>query len=174
MDSSQPTQLPKKLLELAQKPLPTSDLFNMSANDADALDESDLPAWDHPPPYTSPPPPSTANEDHFTENMVDVMHGRRQRQSKKMEKDRMDKCIGDEMEDVKQMLQDKLLADRDGWVDLNTLVESFVGCDRHRLMAENYLQWSARRVHALSIELQAAREGISSYRDLYSARYASK
>lgn len=173
-DSPQPIELPKRLLELAQKPLPISDLFNLSVNDADALDESDLPVWDHPPPYTSLPPPATADEDRFTENIVDVMHGRRLRQSRKKEKERMDRCMRSDVEDVRQMLKHLLQADRDAWVEANVLVESFVGCERHRLMAENYLQWSARCVHGLSIELQAVLAGMSFYRDLYCTRYPSE
>lgn len=78
-----------------------------------------------------------------------------------------------DIEDLRTILGDQLQEDRDGWVELEAVVDCFEGCERHRIMAHDLLQWSARCVHGLSIEWQAVLQGMSSYSDLYRARYGS-
>ncbi|KAG2124875.1 hypothetical protein DEU56DRAFT_701763, partial [Suillus clintonianus] len=60
----------------ATLPLPDSYLFHQSCAGSDLIDESDLSQWDQPPPYDHPVPPDSPEEARFTENLVDVMHGR--------------------------------------------------------------------------------------------------
>ncbi|KAH7918048.1 hypothetical protein BV22DRAFT_967080, partial [Leucogyrophana mollusca] len=74
--------LPTTLLTWARIPLPDTRLFHETCQSAEAVDESDLPQWDFDPPYHSPEPPDTAAEVRFTENLIDVMHGRRCRQER--------------------------------------------------------------------------------------------
>ncbi|KAF7972978.1 hypothetical protein HWV62_16454 [Athelia sp. TMB] len=166
--------LPHRLLDLAQEPLPTSDLFHRAASDPDALDESDLPTWDHPPPYQSPPPSESANEERFTRNLSDVMHGRRLREFRGKERERMERGMKEQVDDLKQALRDRLLEECDSWVKLDVLVSEFDGCERHRVMAVNFLQWSARHAHSLGIELDVLQQGIKSYIELYHSRFPQK
>lgn len=168
---SVPADLPQHLLELAQKPLPTSDLFHSAACSPDALDESDLPSWDHPPPYKSLPPPATIEEDRFTRNLDDVMHGRWLRESKVKEKARMESRMRGDWETLRKSLQEELEEGLGDWTELDDLVSCFEGCDRHLTMARNSLQWLARCVHSLNIEWQAALQGMASYADLYHTRF---
>ncbi|OAX32296.1 hypothetical protein K503DRAFT_670867, partial [Rhizopogon vinicolor AM-OR11-026] len=63
----------------ATQPLPNSYLFHQSLTDSDLVDESDLSQWDNPPPYHSPPLKDTPDEVRFTQNLLDVVHGRRLR-----------------------------------------------------------------------------------------------
>ena len=63
-------------------PLPTSNRFYEASHSADALDESDLYLWEQQPPYDYPEPSITANEAHYTKNLVDVLFGRRWRLAK--------------------------------------------------------------------------------------------
>lgn len=86
----------------------------------------------------------------------------------------MDSCMRGDVDDARQTLKYLLHEDLDAWVELNVLLEGFSGCERHRVMAENLLQWSARRVYGLSMQWQAAMEGMMSYRNLYHSRYPSK
>lgn len=166
------TDLPQRLLDLAQKPLPTSDLFHSAAGSPDALDESDLPTWDHPPPYNSLPPLATIEEERFTGKLDDVMHGRRLRESRVKEKARMECRMRGDLETLRKSLQEEVEEGLVGWTELDDIVSCFEGCNRHRTMAMNILQWSARSVHSLSIERQAALQGMASYTALYHTRFA--
>ncbi|KAG1722375.1 uncharacterized protein EDB91DRAFT_1028103, partial [Suillus paluster] len=50
-------------------------LFRQSLAGSDLIDESDLSQWDKPPPYKYAPPLRTPDEERFTQNLLDVMHG---------------------------------------------------------------------------------------------------
>lgn len=65
--------LPLTLLSFTTKPLPTSNLFHEALRSVDALDESDLYVWEQDPPYNCLEPAITPHEEHFTQNMVDVL-----------------------------------------------------------------------------------------------------
>ncbi|KAG2115639.1 hypothetical protein DEU56DRAFT_919353 [Suillus clintonianus] len=77
--SELPDSLTSSLLQFATLPLPDSYLFHQSCAGSDLIDESDLSQWDQPPPYDHPVPPDSPEEARFTENLVDVMHGRREK-----------------------------------------------------------------------------------------------
>jgi len=70
------------LIVFATIPLPTSNLFHEASCSADALDESDLYLWERDPPYNYPEPFMTADEVCYTQDMVDVLIGRRWRLAK--------------------------------------------------------------------------------------------
>ncbi|KAF7972324.1 hypothetical protein HWV62_18426 [Athelia sp. TMB] len=163
--------IPKRLQELAQKPLPASDLFQQAARDPDAVDESDLPVWDHAPPYASAPPPETEEEARFTRNLVDVMHGRRLRVSKVRRRARMEVGMRIAVGELREMLAVQLREHLDNWMELDALVGEYEDCERHLMMAQNLLQWSARETLQLRVELEAARGGLQSYTDLYHSYY---
>ncbi|KAG2096304.1 uncharacterized protein F5147DRAFT_656619 [Suillus discolor] len=74
--------LPQSLVTLAVLPLPNSSLFHQACSGSELIDESDVLQWEKPPPYDSPPPPNSPDEDRFTRNLVDVMHGRQYRLEK--------------------------------------------------------------------------------------------
>ncbi|KAF7981245.1 hypothetical protein HWV62_34615 [Athelia sp. TMB] len=170
---AQRINIPQWLVDLATQHLPTSYLFQQAASDPDAVDESDLPAWDHPPPYTSPPPLATPEETRFTQNLVDVMHGRCLRESRAREKARMEIGMARDEGELIKNLSDQVQQDLDGCLVLSSVVRDFKGCQRHLIMANHLLQWSARSVHSMNIELEAAQKGMSSYVHLYHTRYAS-
>ncbi|KAG2048173.1 hypothetical protein BDR06DRAFT_1013291 [Suillus hirtellus] len=71
--------LPQSLITLAALPLPNSSLFHQACSGSELIDESDVLQWEKPPPYDSPPPPNSPDEDRFTRNLADVMHGRQYR-----------------------------------------------------------------------------------------------
>ncbi|KII90686.1 hypothetical protein PLICRDRAFT_28662 [Plicaturopsis crispa FD-325 SS-3] len=140
---------------LAAFPLPTSSsLFNEAARSADALDESDfLTIWDAPPPYTSAPPPDTFRERAYTENLANVMHGRRLRQQREGRQRRMTSLQvrgrAAVREEVAGMLEDALQS----WATLRAGLEAVSDCERHVQMAELNLRWQARLICGWQDEL---------------------
>ncbi|KAG2125360.1 uncharacterized protein EDB93DRAFT_1258224 [Suillus bovinus] len=89
--SSQLPPLPQALINLATTSLPDSYLYRCASQSADNLDESELPQWDINPPYATPHPSDTAAEARFTENLVQVMHGRNSRLEKEQLQQRAQK-----------------------------------------------------------------------------------
>ncbi|KAG2088053.1 uncharacterized protein F5147DRAFT_542146, partial [Suillus discolor] len=69
--------LPSNLINLATTDLPDTYLFQQASQSADNLDESDLAQWDVNPPYHAPRPLDTPAEVCWTQNLVQVIHGRR-------------------------------------------------------------------------------------------------
>ncbi|KAG0701324.1 hypothetical protein DFH29DRAFT_927287 [Suillus ampliporus] len=155
--------LPSTILALATLPLPNSFLFHQALSGSPLIDESDLPQWDKPPPYDSPPPPDTPDEAQFTRNLVDVMHGRRLRMEREACARRAVMFERGEIRALREVVRegeervmgewglDKVGVGGDGCVGV---------CERHRVMAECYRQWQARRMvkYRREAELLAARQ----------------
>ncbi|KAG2343348.1 hypothetical protein BDR05DRAFT_860707, partial [Suillus weaverae] len=64
------------LINLARADLPDTYLFQQASQSTDNLDKSDLTQWDIDPPYHTPRPLDTPAEACWTENLVQVIHGR--------------------------------------------------------------------------------------------------
>lgn len=144
--SEPPNSLTSSLLLLATLPLPDSYLFHQYYAGSDLIDESDLSQWDKPPPYDHPVPPDSPEEARFTENLVDVMHGRYLRIQREACGHRADmykaggtsKILTEIREVEKRMVA--------SWEGLCVCVTNLQGCLRHELMAKCYLQGLARTI----------------------------
>lgn len=141
-----PDSISTTLAIFATRPLPNSYLFHQSFAGSDLIDESDLTQWDNPPPYHSPPPRDTPDEVQFTQNILDVMHGRQLRLERESYARRAaifkaggiaqaQKAVEEARKGVIQVCH---------WDELHTYVSNLQACTRHKVMAECYLQWQAR------------------------------
>lgn len=163
--------LSESLIQLAIKPLPTSDLFLSTLHDSDLVDESDLDHWDLPPPY---PTSTSHNSELYTKNLMDVMHGRRLRIHCKEERRRMQESRSKPVHALRSSLSALFKAQMMLWEQVLEQVEGDV-CPGERgesgAMAYHHLQWSARRAMALHEELEAVAVGMDAYIKLFNSRY---
>ncbi|KAG1746193.1 hypothetical protein EDB19DRAFT_1691048 [Suillus lakei] len=152
--------LPTTILKLASLPLPTSFLFLQALSGSPQINESDLPQWDKPPPYDSPIPPDTLDEAQFTRNLVDRVF----ETGMGMGIDGSEGLVEDVREAERRVMncwdEDKLKVD----IELST--RSGRVCERHRVMAECYWQWQARRICKYRQEADLLASGHNPYLQL--------
>jgi hypothetical protein len=148
-----PSPLPHSLIAWATFTLPDSLLFHQALAGSDLIDESDLSQWDKPPPYHSPPPPNNPEEDHFTNNLVDVMHGRHLRTEKEHCARYAQMFKAGEVSVIQGEIQAAEMKLMNNWDGLNEYVSHMEGCGRHRVMAECYVRWRARKIFNYRHEL---------------------
>ncbi|KAG1729201.1 uncharacterized protein EDB91DRAFT_1085813 [Suillus paluster] len=158
-----PSPLPSSILTLANLPLPNSFLFHQALRGSHLIDESDLPQWDKPPPYTSTPPPDTPAEAQFTRNLVDVMHGRRLRLEREGVVVRGRKFEIGEIGAGRGALREVERRLLDEWEWGKEFVKSGDICERHRIMAECWRQWQARRIFRYRQEADSLDAGRNPY-----------
>ncbi|KAG2737949.1 hypothetical protein P692DRAFT_20759993, partial [Suillus brevipes Sb2] len=144
--SKPPDSLTSSLLVFATLPLPDSYLFRQSCAGSDLIDESDLTQWDQPPPYNYPAPPDSPEEARFTENLVDVMHGRYLRIRRESRTNRAAMYMAGETSRILMEIREAEKGLVAGWDGLRVRVANLQGCSRHKLVAECYLQGVARAI----------------------------
>ncbi|KAG2137063.1 hypothetical protein DEU56DRAFT_912834 [Suillus clintonianus] len=138
--------------------------FRRSLNGSDLLDVSDLSQWDKAPPYNSLPPPDSPEEQCFTQNLFDVMHGHNLRMERESRAHRAAMYDAGEISEVLKELQDGQKRLLEGWDELNTRVADHRQVSaRHKLMAECYRQGVARRILSYQEEVDLLVTGQSPY-----------
>ncbi|KAG2114307.1 uncharacterized protein F5147DRAFT_770285 [Suillus discolor] len=160
--SSQLPPLPRSLINLAVTSLPDGELFHLTSQSADNLDESELPQWDNNPPYTMPPPSDTRAEVRFTENLVQVMHGR----NSHLEKEELQQCVQKYTAGVLNLcteMKDAIGVLLGQWYILQDYISGTKDCDRHFRMAQCLLQWRARRIYLYHTEVQKMLSRLNPY-----------
>lgn len=160
------------MIDLALKPLPTSDLFLSTLLEDDAVDESELDQWDIPPPYTNSQTSSSA----YALNLVDVVHGRHLRNHLKDGMQRMEAYRSRKtLRGVRQLTLAMERTELERWTRVMKHTHD-TKCDNAYLsgaMAMHYLQWIARRTYSLREEVQALSEGRDGYEALFNSRYTT-
>jgi hypothetical protein len=134
------------MVTLATLPLPNSYLFHQSLSGSDLIDESDLLQWDNAPPYSSLPPPNTPDEERFTRNLCDVMHGRWLRLERESRAHRAAIFNSGDISKVQKEIRGAWEACVRGWDELHSYVTNLQACTRHQVMATCYQQWQARKI----------------------------
>jgi hypothetical protein len=143
--------------------LPDTYLFQQASQSADNLDESDLAQWDVDPPYHVPHPLNTPAETRWTQNLVQVVHGRCSRMEKEELCERAMKHRAGKVEDLCAELRENLILLMRQWITLCDHISGMEDCDRHCVMAQCLLQWRARRIHRYHSEVQTMMIGLSPY-----------
>lgn len=161
--SSQLPPLPQALINLATTSLPDSYLYHCASQSADNLDESELPQWDINPPYATPHPSDTAAEARFTENLVQVMHGRNSRLEKEQLQQRAQKYTAGGMNGLCTELKEAIGTLLGQWYVLQDYISDAKDCDRHIKMARCLLQWRARTIYLYHTEVQKMLSGLNPY-----------
>lgn len=126
--------------------LPDSYLFHQSLAGSNLIDQSDLLQWDKAPPYNSPAPPDSPEEDRFTQNLLDVMHGRHLRAERESHTHRTAMYSMGEISKILKEIREVRQRLVTGWDELHARVSNLQACTRHKVMAECYRQWVARRI----------------------------
>lgn len=154
---STPTEqtTPLDVYSQANFTLPDSSLFHQALRSADELDESEFIIWDALPPYSQTPPPDTQRERAYTENLGDVMHGRRLRLQRDDQARRWERVASREREAVRAEIIGKIAAGQQRWRALTSTLDGFQGCARHLSVAQINLHWEARLICSLEYELRA-------------------
>ncbi|KII82920.1 hypothetical protein PLICRDRAFT_180920 [Plicaturopsis crispa FD-325 SS-3] len=146
--------LPQALRDTAAFDLPTHSTFFLEASrSADALDESELAEWDRLPPYPSPAPPDIFRERTYTDNLSDLMDGRRLREERARISDFRAQYVRGTAGSRETMIA-LIEAAREDWKSAAEALKGDVGCPRHRKMADNYMRWQARTACVLYDTLQ--------------------
>jgi hypothetical protein len=139
--------LPANILYLASLPLPEDgDLFKQALKSADALDESELDQWDRDPPYVVPGPQDTPSEIRWTGRLEEVMHGRRMRRQREVDKQRQRYYHGQET-DLRNELERVV---GQSWADydrIENIMRTYHGGTREMAMGLHLLRWKARDVY---------------------------
>ncbi|KAG1835703.1 hypothetical protein EV424DRAFT_1531556 [Suillus variegatus] len=121
-------------------PLPDSYLFQQSLSSSNLIDDSDISQWNESPPYDHSPPPDSPEEERFTQNLFDVMHGHLLH----LERDSCTHCAArydaGEIAEVLKELQDMQRRLIGGWDELDSCVTDMQACARHKLIAQCYCQ----------------------------------
>ncbi|KAG1837516.1 hypothetical protein DFJ58DRAFT_734329 [Suillus subalutaceus] len=116
------------LIQYSTLSLPDSYLFHQSLTGSDLIDQSDLLQWNKAPPYDLPAPPDSPEEDRFHAKPLRPIYNMGE--------------IAELLKEIREAHQ-RLLT---GWDELNARVSSLQACTRHKVMAECYRQWVARRI----------------------------
>ncbi|KIO04382.1 hypothetical protein M404DRAFT_130349 [Pisolithus tinctorius Marx 270] len=151
------------LIAHATKSLPTSSLFLEAARSSDALDESDLPRWEEDPPYMDSEPDSTLQEERFTQNLIDVMLGRRMRLSNESKVQRERRFAEGDHKLIFAELVDDLKEQIARWSAAIDIVGSRVSGGRNNRMAACWLQWRAREIYDFAREALVLENGGNPY-----------
>ncbi|KAG1860601.1 hypothetical protein C8R48DRAFT_590955, partial [Suillus tomentosus] len=151
------------LINLARADLPDTYLFQQASQSADNLDESDLAQWDIDPPYHTPRPLDTPAEARWTENLVQVIHGRRFRMEKEEVYERAKRHSSGGALDLCAELKEGLDVLLRQWAMLDEYVDGMEDCERHYVMAQCLLQWRARRIYRYHNEVHAMMTGSNPY-----------
>ncbi|KAF7977847.1 hypothetical protein HWV62_2603, partial [Athelia sp. TMB] len=161
-----PHSLPQTLHDLADKPLPTSELFQSVLHDTDVVDESELAQWDRIPPYHIADQQFSAL---YISNLVDVMHGRRMREHQRAVENHRRETRRSEPIDVHALrktlssllrVEMNIWEESKRWIEENNHIEHTEVC---YIMANHYLQWSARRARSLHEEQTVLGQGVEAY-----------
>lgn len=145
--------VPSHIQQTAEFPLPTSYLFLEATRSADALDESELSVWDSLPPYDAPAPRNAFVDRTYTENLMDVMHGRRLRQARERQAARACIAEGQGRDEAREEILGLIVDGEQRYAALEAVLRDYDGCDRHVRIAHLNLQWVARDVCMLYDEL---------------------
>jgi hypothetical protein len=143
-----PSTLPTRLVSQAEQPLPVSaTLFLEALASCDNLDESELDQWDSPPPYhPSVDPTDTPSEMHYTDRLIEVMHGRRLRQQREMDQRRARMLQKVPRERGCEQIKHDLKVALCEWNHLDEYLHTYRAGDREVKMAKHLLHWRARLV----------------------------
>ncbi|KAF7976361.1 hypothetical protein HWV62_6915 [Athelia sp. TMB] len=163
--------IPQTLVDLAAKPLPSSDLFRSALLDTGLVDESQLDQWDLTPPY--PISPSQQFSTLYVTNLIDVMHGRRLREYRRDETRRIARFHTSHLRTFRKSVSDLLAVEVEVWNQVQHWREGAGGLDEggvHSIMANHFLQWTARRAKSLHEELEALKGGRDIYVSLMNSR----
>ena len=156
-----PKVLPPHLVALAQEPLPNSELFRAVCRSADEYDESGLEQWDRNPPYSEskdPDPTDSPAERAWTLKLVDVVNGRRTREFAEFTQSLADKYKDQPVVNYQRELQEDLIDGLGCYKDLEEVVRGYDGGAREVTMARNRLQWWARRLYWVYMEIERVKE----------------
>ena len=124
------------LIVFATTPLPTSNLFHEALCSADALDESNLYLWEQDPPYNYPEPFMTADEVHYTQNMVDVLISRCWRLAKVARDERALHFTNGKVQNLLDDMVKRLVGRIDRWITIALHVTVMEETGRNRVMAD--------------------------------------
>ena len=155
--------LSSRLIAFATIPLPTSNLFHEASCSADALDESDLYLWERDPPYNYPEPFMTADEVCYTQNMVDVLIGRRWRLAKVARDERALCFANGKVQDLLDDMVKGLVGRIDRWITVASRITMMEESGRNRVMADCWLHWQARDIFTDSEEVKALKNRENPY-----------
>ena len=163
--------LQPEILELASKPLKPSRLFYEALQSAEALDESGLGVWEKPPPYcTLTPESETPHENRYTESIVQVMHGKRLRETRAAGRTRRDLVEAGGVETVLGALRDEVEG-LTSYCMAGTVSVQSRQSTRDGRMAEHYLEWAAKRLVSHHHEVLALERGPPHYLSLYNSSH---
>jgi len=139
-------KLPPQLVLQASIPLPNpnSYFFAQALSSADNLDESDLWRWDLEPPYIASP--SDVLSEEYTENLIEVMHGRRLRQQQERDQARGAELVGMSHRERREAILVELKAVLESWQRLDSFLPEYRGSVREVFMAKHLMRWRARTV----------------------------
>ncbi|KAI0694293.1 hypothetical protein C8T65DRAFT_744408 [Cerioporus squamosus] len=153
--------IPEDLISLSRQPIIPTRLFLKALQCADALDESNLGVWDARPPYNTLPTHMEDDEERrFTNRIVEVMHGRRMRETRAEDEERVARLQAGCYEDVVGELQER---------DAQYTAPELPGSKRDKRMAQFHLEWAAKRLCLFHAELTSLQSnGLGPFSQLYS------
>lgn len=166
--------LPADLIDLANFPLPTSAIFRDAAHSADALEgtnyeDQKLAGFDGYPPYqacTDIMPTS-----HNINDLIDALHGRRLRQQREYEDDRLQlyKAAASNLDFLEQGVRALMMEFFKEWEEVGLALVGLAGCDREHdiKLGQHSRQWPARRCLDLYDDFQALRAGSDKFLVVY-------
>ena len=140
--------MPSKLITEASRELPHySPLFKDAAKSADLLDETGLDTWDSGPPYPTGPPSDNPRKLAFTKRLEEVMHGRRMHMLREQQQRWSDIPTETLCEKMNRGIME--------WESGESVIAEYNGGHRECAMARIWLQWIAREVHGIYLEISA-------------------
>jgi hypothetical protein len=140
--------MPSELITEASRELPHgSPLFKDAAKSADLLDETGLDTWDSGPPYPTGPPSDSPREVAYTKRLEEVMHGRRMRMLREQQLRWSDIPTKTLCETMNRGIVE--------WESGRVVVAEYSDGHRECAMAWIWLQWIAREVHGIHLEVSA-------------------
>src|ERR1700733_10307696 len=134
---------------MALLPLPESTfLFQEAPISPDNLDESDLWRWEGGPPYVvESKSTSTPSELHYTERLIEVVHGVRLREQRKADMVRRNEFLKKNRAVALEGLSVEITAMLEDWNILILFMQDYAAGARELTMAHIYLQWQARTIY---------------------------
>ncbi|KAG6886594.1 hypothetical protein C0992_003229 [Termitomyces sp. T32_za158] len=162
--SLQLPNLPGKLYKMADFPLPTSTVFQISFRNCDWYEDSDwadstLANWNSPPPYASLP---SGNADQF----YDVLLGYRLRKRKEEEVARLDQYKDNPLCNFATKVHTELIDCHAEWEELDLITEG-MQMDPGRELGVQLLEWKARRVCHLEQDFLSLQQGFDALLRLF-------
>jgi hypothetical protein len=138
-----------ELTAQALQPLPESaHLFQEALRGPDILDESELGVWKDGPPYAIDcTETGSARELHFTERLVEVVHGVRLRGQREDDQVRRLEFMKRDRKEALGALAVEVAEMVDGWDAMRLFVRDYHAGPRALTMAQVHLRWQARTIY---------------------------